>query len=134
MAAVNWYKLAVEMKGFSAERFGQLTEALGGRRLAASKLSTLRALGRIHPRIGDLLDELQAPWYVVRRVVHASGAAAQRQRATEELAALMARREARGETQSALARELFASLDDLRCEMLAKTRPSAQPRAHGVAL
>ena len=42
---------------------------------------SLRAIARLHPEIGRLADDLEAPWNVIRQIAHAPGAAAQWERA-----------------------------------------------------
>ena len=110
-ASNQWYALACRL--IKASTAGQLLAVLNelGRRPSRSQLCTLRRLARIHPRIGDLLDEHEAPWRVVRRIVHGRGHAEQRERARVELAALVERRQGSGEA-SRLELALLEVLDE----------------------
>ncbi|WP_437977232.1 hypothetical protein WMF11_09420 [Sorangium sp. So ce295] len=62
----------------------------------------LRAIARLHPEIGNLCDQLEAPWNAVRRIAHAPGAAAQWERAEQVLGQLVEKRRATAPRRSRL--------------------------------
>lgn len=53
---------------------------------------SMRAIARLHPEVGRIVDELEAPWNLVRQIAHAPGAAAQWERAHVLLAELVEKR------------------------------------------
>jgi len=84
---------------------------------------TMRALARVHPFVGQTIDELRAPLVVCRRIAHAPGAAEQWSRAEQELAQLVESRAKADPTRAA--RELLA-LEELRA-VPAEHRTRPQP-------
>ncbi|WP_437276063.1 hypothetical protein WME90_33115 [Sorangium sp. So ce375] len=62
----------------------------------------LRAIARLHPELGNLCDQLEAPWNAVRRIAHAPGAAAQWERAEQVLGELVEKRRATAPRRSRL--------------------------------
>ncbi|WP_437904929.1 hypothetical protein WME95_42135 [Sorangium sp. So ce327] len=62
----------------------------------------LRAIARLHPEIGRLCDELEAPRNAVRKIAHAPGAAAQWERAAQVLGAIVEKRRATAQRRSRL--------------------------------
>jgi len=111
-ASPRWYALACRFVETSRSDPGAVeTFATLGKGPSRSQLCTLRKLAKIHPRIGGLIDEYETPWRVARHIAHGSGPAEQRDRARDELAALVARRQARGKA-SQLELELLAVLEE----------------------
>ena len=101
----------------------------------------LRAIARLHPEIGNLCDQLEAPWNAVRRIAHAPGAAAQWERAEQVLGELVEKRRATAPRRSRLEAARLEALKRMgppmegeenlqaACEPRGRRRSAGRPRS-----
>lgn len=109
---VKWYTLAIAISRAPKGTLEALRD-LTGHSLSPPQICSLRKLARVQPTVGNLIDELHAPWRVVRYIVHGSGPAEQFERARVALAELVERRKARQEAETtALQRALLEALEE----------------------
>ena len=122
---MGWFELASALKRAPNDSIEKIESVLG-RRLTRQQKCSYRAIARLHPTIGNALEELDAPWNIARAVAHAPGPAAQKKLAEQLLKELVERRERRSGKKSALAQAvldvLSSSAPGLE-RILAKTRP-----------
>lgn len=92
--ARKWFSLATALKHVQTKGFEALEQLLG-RRPSKAQLCTLRKLAKVPEDLGKVLDDVDAPWPLVRWIAHAPNAAERDERARQGIAALLDKRETR---------------------------------------
>ncbi len=90
--ARKWFALAKAIKGVGTAAFGAL-EVILGRKPSKSQLCTLRKVAKFPEDLGKLLDDIEAPWPLVRWIAHAPNPVERDERARQSVGALLDKRE-----------------------------------------
>jgi len=105
----HWFDYACRIKRAGRDASQAIAEK-HGKRITRQEFCTFEKLAAVHPRIGKLMQDLNAPKRVFVRVAHGRGATAHRERAKLELAALLDKRASLGDHTAAHRRLLEAVL------------------------
>ncbi len=96
-SAPGWYAKSLSRAALTAEQLEAYRRASGTDLYTAQALCTARAIARLDPRIGELIDELGCSLAVAKHIAHAKGAPAQAARAETSFDERIAKLTAKGE-------------------------------------